>query len=563
MKIYRNVLFYTLFLLIIIASQALPVAFEKKTPRYEKVILVPKGARPALKEEYPRKQLVVDRIKARHSHVLNIPFARSWNTAAFTAMTGTELEETPEIQRSDFELGFALHSQRLKVGAQRNKEYFQRETEGFPEGWYRPLNLMEHINRPRGYTDTTFIHLAAKRLRRKYMGYRDFSDRTYGILNVVMKQNKELTFMARRDMDRFRAEGTSTQPRVRNTASIRHKSPGKGANNLELRGGSIWSSLTDAIGRDFRYVSGFGTAAWIRNLRPDLDLDLKAELQILTFRDKIYKSTGKLESRTLETRKSGSVEVFWVILPSDFVRLRVGASGLYDSIHKGYLMPGIKLSLTPKVVQVSAGFRRRAVLPDHDELYWTSKFVKVNENLLPESFWEAYGSLNVDLIARLALLAEASYSRPESRVTWKQLSKYVWQPVNTETSEALTGQASFTLNLIGDLSTFAGLKYQHFDDQLYDPEITADAGISYGSSSRGSITLGASFWEFQPLALTEPTEKIILAHGRINKSLFNVVNIFIDGRYTFNGEDVLYYRGMPQAGRIVSVGANIVFGGLD
>jgi len=565
LKTYRYSLLCTLFLLTIIAFQALSAPFEEKKPRYEKAVLVPKGARPALKEEYPRRQLVVDRIKARHSQVLIIPFARSWNTAAFTATTGTEVEETPEIERDDFELGFALHSQRLRVGAQRNKEYFQRETQGFPEGWYRPLELLEYVDRPRGYTDTTFVHLAAKRIRRNYKVYRDFSDRIYGILNVVMTQNKQLTLMARRDMRSFRAEGTGLQPQVRNTASIHHKSPGEGTNMLEISGGSVWSTLTDSVGRDFRYITGFSDAAWGRNLRPDLNLDLKAKLQISTLRDKVYsfENTGKLESRTLETRKSGLLEVFTTILPSESVRLKAHVSGLYDSEHKGYLMPGVELALTPRVFQASVGFQRRAILPDHDELYWKSKFVKVNEKLQPEDYWEAYASLNVNLIARLILMAEASYSRPEGRVTWEQLSDHVWQPSNVETSEAILGQASITLNLIGALNTFAGIKYQYFDNQLYDPEIAADAGISYGNSAGGSITLGASYWDYQPLELSEPREDVVLAYGRINKTLFKALTIFIDGRYTFKSEDVLYYRGMPQAGRIVSVGANIVFGGLD
>ena len=165
MKIYRNSLLCTLFLLTIIACQAFPVAFEERRPRDERAILVPRGARPMVKEEYPRGQLVVDRIKARHSHVLIIPFSRSWNTAAITAMTGIEMEEEPWIERNDFELGFALHSQRLRVGSLRNREYFQKETEGFPEGWYRPLQSTDHIVRPKGYTNTTFIHLAAKRVR--------------------------------------------------------------------------------------------------------------------------------------------------------------------------------------------------------------------------------------------------------------------------------------------------------------------------------------------------------------------------------------------------------------
>jgi hypothetical protein len=37
----------------------------------------------------------------------------------------------------------------------------------------------------------------------------------------------------------------------------------------------------------------------------------------------------------------------------------------------------------------------------------------------------------------------------------------------------------------------------------------------------------------------------------------------VDGRYAINREDLVYYRGMPQAGRIISLGANVVFGGLD
>ena len=123
-----------LLLLTIVASQVFSEAFEERKPRDEKTILVPKGARPMLKEEYPRTQLVVDRIKARHAHVTSIPFHRSWNTAAITALTGTEIEEEPELAR-DYELGFALHSQRIRMGAVRNKEYFQRETEGFPEGF--------------------------------------------------------------------------------------------------------------------------------------------------------------------------------------------------------------------------------------------------------------------------------------------------------------------------------------------------------------------------------------------------------------------------------------------
>ena len=58
-------------------------------------------------------------------------------------------------------------------------------------------------------------------------------------------------------------------------------------------------------------------------------------------------------------------------------------------------------------------------------------------------------------------------------------------------------------------------------------------------------------------------EDLSFVYGRINKSIRRVVNVFIEGRYTFSDEFVRYYRGMPQAGRIVSVGANMVFGGLE
>jgi hypothetical protein len=50
MRIDKYLLFCTLFLLIIIVSHAFPVAFEEKKPRDEKAVLVPKGARPLLKE---------------------------------------------------------------------------------------------------------------------------------------------------------------------------------------------------------------------------------------------------------------------------------------------------------------------------------------------------------------------------------------------------------------------------------------------------------------------------------------------------------------------------------
>lgn len=545
---------YMLLLLTIVVSQAFPIAFEERKPRDEKSVLVPKGARPLLKEEYPRSQLVVDRIKARHRHTLNIPFRRSWNTAALTALGG--IEEGAEVA-NDFGLGFALHSQRLQVGALRNKEYFREETEGFPEGWYWPLQSTDHTDRPKGYTATSFIHLAAKRNRRKYMDYRDFADHISGILNVIVAQDRQLTLMARRDMHKFRAEGTGSTPRIKNTASIFYKEPSEGVNKLELYGDSIWSTLTDSDQRDFQYLSGSGSVAWGRNLRPDFDVDLKAKLQISTLWDKTT------STKTLETRRTGWLELSNIVSPAESLKLKLNVSALYDSEHNSYFTPGLELAHTRKIAQANIGFRRRVILPDYDELYWPSKFVKVNDKLQPEDFWEAYSSLSMNIIARLTFLAEASYSGPRDRITWIQLPGYVWEPSNEKTDQAITGEASLALDIIGSLSTFAGFRYQHFDNQLFDPEITATGGISYGRLTSGSITLGASFWKFQPQQITEPLENLTFVYGRINKPFLNVLSLFVDGRYTFNNEAVLYYRGAPQAGRIISFGVNIVFGGLD
>ncbi len=138
-----------------------------------------------LKEEYPRRQLAVERIKARHTPSLIIPFVRSWNTAALTVLRGIEMEEEPELDPNDFELGFALHSQRLRVGALRNREYFQRETEGFPERWYRPLDIRDNLDSSEGYMATSFVHLAAKRSRRVYTGHADFAAQSQLELDLV------------------------------------------------------------------------------------------------------------------------------------------------------------------------------------------------------------------------------------------------------------------------------------------------------------------------------------------------------------------------------------------
>lgn len=557
-------LFYMLVLLIVVASQALPVAFEERKPRDEKSILVPKGARPMLKEEYPRTQLVVDRIKARHSHVLSIPFHRSWNTAALTALTGTEMEENPDLVK-DYELGFALHSQRMRVGSLRNREYFQQETDGFPEGWYWPLISEKYMDRSKGYMSTTFVHLAAKRIRRKHtdyqdVEYQDFADRIGGILNVVNAQNHQLTFTAHRNMHDLGhdlgIEDLDAKPRVKNVAGISYIGPSDGMNKLGIHGVSTWSTLTDSEDRDFQYISGSGSVDLGRGLRPDFGVNLNLKLQVSTLRSD--------DNDIWDTRGTGWLTIANVISPASFLKLKINLAGLYDSEYKdkGYITPSFELALTPKIVQVSIGLRRLAILPDHDEIYWPSKSVKVNDDLKIVTFWEGYTSLSVNIIARLKFLAEVTYSQPESRITWDQLPGYVWEPINVDTSEAFKGEASLTLNIVGSFSTFASFRYQHFDTQLFDPEIATTGGFSYGNPTSGSISLGASFWNFQ-LEDDKSPDNFTFAFLRINKSIRKVVSIFIDGRYTFDHEDVLYYRGMPQAGRIISVGANIVFGGLD
>ena len=562
MKTYRDTLFCALFLLTIVVSQAFPVSFEERKPRDEKSILVPRGARPMLKEEYPRKQLVVERIRARHKPILIIPFVRSWNTAALTALRGFEMEKTPEFEPSDFELGFALHSQRMRVGALQNREYFQRETEGFPENWYRPLENMAQLNRTSGYMSTTFMHLAAKRMRRKYTGFSDFTDRIGGIMNAVSARNKQVTLTASRYMHNLRGADSDAQPRVKNTAGISYKMPGESVNRLELHGSSVWSTLTDADQQDFRYISGVGSAIYGHNLTSSLDVEIRGKGQISTVRNQ----TNSAKNDSWNVRKSGWLEVLGSISMAKHLKLKLNASALYDSEYEFFFTPTAALALSSSALEINAGIRKRAILPDHDEIYWPSKLVRVNEDLEPENFWEGFGSLKLDIIARLKLMAQAAYSHPNSRIAWEQspeYGEYVWEPKNVPTADALTGEASLMLNLIGDLNTFASCRYQRFDDQRFDPEIVATGGLSYGNRPGGSIAVGASYWTFQPLGDMNIQENFSLVYLRVNKSIRKVLTIFVDGRYTFNNESILYYQGMPQAGRIVSVGANIVFGGLE
>lgn len=568
----------SLILFIIMSTYAFSVPFEEKNPRDEKSILVPKGAHPVLKEEFPRGQLVVDRIKARHRFELSIPFARAWNTAALTVVA--DIQEEPDLWNNR-ESGFAIHNQRLRVGAVKNKEYFQRETAGFPEGRYCPLPLLDSVYRSTGYMSSTFIHLAFKQLRSKYteaihnedVNYVESSDRLGSLINVLIKQNQNLNLMAQRNSQTLQMDNATDQIQTRNTAGISYKKPGEGGSKLELQGSSIWSSLTDAIDRDFSYISGTTFTELERKLTEGLNVNFKTKLKIQNLSDKTVRSN----TETLETRKSVLLDVSNIATPSSFASLKLNAAGLYDSKYKAYVIPDVEVGLGPKVFQLSAGYRRKVTLPDFDELYGGAKSVIVNDLLKPEDFWEAYGSLSINVITRIKLLASASYSRPESRIAWVQFSNHIWEPMNINTSEAIVGEASMELNLVKSFNIFGSYKYQQFNNQLFEPENMVNAGVYIGRPLSGTITIGGCFWNYQPtqivkesldtsssyLKVENPKEDIVFVYLRISKSFYRMVNLFIDGRYTLDREDVIYYRGVPQAGRIISVGANIVFGGLD
>ncbi|MEK7397445.1 MAG: hypothetical protein AAB116_10970 [Candidatus Poribacteria bacterium] len=564
---------------LIVSNNVLSIPFEEKNPRDEKLVLVPRGAQPVLREEYPRSQMVVDRIKARHRYSLNIPFARAWNTAALTFSTGVEQE--PNIWNNR-EVGFAIHNQRLRIGALKNKEYFQRETAGFPEGRYMPLPSLESVFRSTGYLSSTFIHIKFKQIRNEYsepfndgyMGFFESIDKLGGLINIMLgQQNQSLNLMAQRDSQELIIDDNTDQSRIRNTASIIYKRPGEGSNKLELQGSSVWSSLIDHAQKRYRYASGIGYLNLVRRVAAGFDVDFKAKLGISNLVDQ----TDRSDSQTLETRKSILLDVSNIANLTSFLKFRLSPAGTYDSKYKWYIIPDAEFSIVPKYVQLSAGYHRKVVFPNFDDLYWQPKSFIVNNSLNAVDYWEAYGSFNIDVLTRLKLSAKGYYSRPESRLTWIQLSNHVWQPINVNTSEAITGEASVELNLIRSFNIFANYKYQRFDNQLFDPENMANGGIYMGRPLSGTITIGGCFWNYQPKQLdgSAPTtqfndlkidttpENLMFAYIRISKSFYRLVNIFIDGRYTINREDVIFYDGIPQSGRIISVGANIVFGGLD
>jgi hypothetical protein len=587
MNIFKYIIFS--FFCAIITSTALSVPFEEKNPRDEKSILVPKGARPVLKEEYPKSQLVVDRLKARHRYSLSIPFARAWNTAALTFMSG--IREEPDVWNNR-EVGFAIHNQRLRLGAVKNKEYFQRETAGFPEGRYWPMPLLENVNRTTGYTSSSFVHLMFKQVRTSYsenvqgdnVNFSTSDDKLTGILNAMIGQNQNLSLTAQRNNQNLVVGDKIDQTRIRNSGGISYRKPGEGSNILELKGSSVWSSLTDEKQMKYTYASGIFYAELGKNILPGFDVNAKGKIQLSALTDQTVRSDRK----TIETKRIVNVSVSNIASPASFAKLKLNASGIYDSRYKAYVVPDAEVTLGPKSFQLGAGYRRSVVLPDFDELYWQSKSVIVNNSLEAEDFWEAYGSVKIDVITRLKLLAKASYGFPESRLTWVQFFNHVWYPTNVKTTKAIVGEASLELNFISSFNIFANYKYQHYDTPLFEPENLANAGLSFGRPLSGTVTIGGCFWNYQPTQITNtpvipsfenhkidvPTENIAFAYLRISKSFYRAVNVFIDGRYstgftTKNGikildrEDVIYYQGTPQAGRIITVGANFIFGGLD
>lgn len=566
-------LFIVSFLLL--SSDVFPAPFEEKNPRDEKLVLVPKGAQPVLREEYPRSQMVVDRIKARHHYSLSIPFARAWNTAAFTFSTG--INENPDIWNNR-EAGFAFHNQRLRVGALKNKEYFQREISGFPEGRYMPLPSLESVFRSTGYLSSTFIHLKYKQIRSDFseqlddgnMNFNESTDRLYGLINAMLGQNQSLNLMAQRDSQELVIDNKTDQSRIRNSAGIIYKRPSRDSDKIELQGSSVWSSFIDNTQRKYTYASGMGYLNLIRRVSAGFDVDFKARLGISGLNDE----TVRKDIKTLETRKSVLLDVSNIANLTSFLKFRLSPAGTYDSKYKWYVIPDAEFSIVPKYVQLSIGYRRKVVFPNFDDLYWQSKSSIVNLDVDPEDYWEAYGSFNIDIMTRLKLSAKGSYSRPESRITWIQFSNHIWKPINAKTTESIIGEASFELNLFRSFNIFANYKYQKFDNQLFDPENMANGGIYIGRPLSGTITIGGCFWNYQSTqfdkskTLTEytieiPPEELMFVYVRISKSFYRLVNIFVDGRYTIDREDVIYYRGIPQSGRIISVGANIIFGGLD
>jgi hypothetical protein len=580
---FRYIIFFIL-ACVIITSTAFSEPFEEKNPRDEMSVLVPKGARPVLKEEYPRGQLVVDRIKARHRYNLSIPFARAWNTAALTFMSG--IQENPDIW-DNREASFAIHNQRLRIGAVKNKEYFQKETAGFPEGRYWAMPLLENVNRTTGYMSSTFIHLMFKQIRNSYSekinddstDFKTSDDKLNGLINVMIGQNQNLSLEAQRNSQNLIIDDKTDQTRIRNSAGISYRRPGEGSDILTLKGISVWSGLTDASQRKFDYVTGIFLAELGRKVLPSLEVNAKTKLQLSSLVDK----TTRSDSKTLESRKIIKADISNIASPVSFIKLKLNATGIYDSEFDPYMVPDVGLIIGPKAFQIGAGYRRRVILPDFDELYWRSKSVIVNDSLESEDFWEAYGLLNVDVATRLKLMAQASYGQPQSRITWIQLNKHVWYLTNVETSESINGEASLELNIFSTFNIFANYKFERYDTPLFEPEHLANAGFSFGRPLSGTFTFGGCYWKYQPaqteniniIPPTENSEDIAFVYMRISKPFFNrFISLYIDGRYSFgidtkNGlkiqdrKDVIYYLGIPQSGQIITVGANIIFGGLD
>lgn len=555
----RQLLFCLILLFLLPFLKALSEPFENKEPREEISVLVPKGAKPVLKEEFPQGQLVVDRIKARHRYALSIPFSYAWNTAALTAVSGFERDPDVEYAWYNREVGFALHSQRLRVGSIKNKEYFKKETAGFPENRYWTLPLPGDIDSSGAFTSSPFVHLMLKQARSKYLIYETRNDRVYGVLNGSFGQNQNIMLMAKRNMQDLKVEDEQNLSRVRNNLTVSYRSNREGSDIVNLNFDAVWSNFEDSSLRDLRYLSAVTSAKYRKDMSSGFKVDFWSKLLISSLRDE----TERKNAFTVENRKAIWAQADNIALLTSFLNLILRASAVYDSKYKGFATPGIELALVPKVMQMRVGVQRQAVLPEFDDMYWSSKFVKVNDKLKALNFWEYYGSFNIDVITRVKLSLEARYSQPEYRISWEQLDSYVWYPVNKETSYSIKGKAQINLNLISSFNTFAGIEYQKFNVQGYDPEIQANLGISYGNILVGSLTLGACLWTFQAQGMAQEPERLGFAYIRFNRSVRNFLNLFVDGRYSIPRDEIIYYKGFPQAGRIISFGASIIFGGID
>ncbi len=211
------------------------------------------------------------------------------------------------------------------------------------------MPLLEDVNLSKGYMSTNFVHIVLKQVRNKYGYYTNSDDRLSGIFNAIVKRDQSLNITAQRKMQNMWIEEGPSQPRIKNNASISYKNIKEGVNKLEIRGNSVWSTMTDSQQNDYRYIFGEGFFEFGKSLSTGFDVDFKTKLQISTLRDQ----TDKKNVRNIETRKFGWVEASNIALPTRFMQFILNASALYDSKYKGFVTPSFELAFVPKNCSVS------------------------------------------------------------------------------------------------------------------------------------------------------------------------------------------------------------------